>query len=139
MVSSAMPLTYLAYRSALRALRLAAPAMAHGSSKLARGLRGRRQAADRLRAWAKAHRDQARPLVWLHAPSVGEGLQAAAVLAAVKSLDSSVQSVFTHFSPSAEALAQRVGADVTDYLPWDVVDEVGPVLDALAPTLVAFT
>jgi 3-deoxy-D-manno-octulosonic-acid transferase len=85
------------------------------------------------------HRDPARPLLWMHAPSVGEGLQAAAVLAAVQSIDPSVQSVFTHFSPSAEALAQRIGADVADYLPWDLVGEIGPVLDAVAPTLVAFT
>jgi 3-deoxy-D-manno-octulosonic-acid transferase len=134
-----MTFAYLAYRSALGALRLAGPAVAHGGSKLARGLRGRRHAGERLRTWARAYRDPARPLLWMHAPSVGEGLQAAAILIAVKSLDPSVQTVFTHFSPSAEALAQRIGVDVADYLPWDLVGEIGPVLDALSPTLVAFT
>lgn len=135
----AMPLSYLVYRSLVGALRLASPAFSRGNSKLARGVRGRRRAAERLRAWAAAHRDPGRPLVWMHAPSVGEGLQAAAVLAALKARDDSVQSVFTHFSPSAETLASRVGADVSDYLPWDVVDETGSVLTALNPTVLAFT
>jgi 3-deoxy-D-manno-octulosonic-acid transferase len=61
------------------------------------------------------------------------------VLEALNARDASVQSVFTHFSPSAEGLARRIAADVADYLPWDLVSEVGPVLDALAPTLIGFT
>src|SRR6266850_743991 len=48
--------------------------------KLARGLDGRRGLAARLAAWAATHRDPKRPLVWMHAPSVGEGLQAKPVL-----------------------------------------------------------
>jgi 3-deoxy-D-manno-octulosonic-acid transferase len=134
-----MPLPDLAYRSALSALRLVSPGLAHGSSKLARGMRGRRGAAERLVGWARASRDRSRPLIWLHAPSVGEGLQAAAVLEALAARDASVQSVFTHFSPSAEGLARRIRADTSDYLPWDVVSETGSVLDALGPSLIAFT
>ena len=39
-----------------------------------RATAGRAGAADRLAAWAAARRDRARPLVWFHAASVGEGL-----------------------------------------------------------------
>jgi 3-deoxy-D-manno-octulosonic-acid transferase len=134
-----MDLSDLAYRSAVRAIRFASPALARGESKLARGVRGRRGAAARLVDWASECRDPARPLLWIHAPSVGEGLQARAVLEVVKALDPSVQTVFTHFSPSAESLARAMGADASDYLPWDVQSEVGPLLDVLRPSLLAFT
>lgn len=120
-------------------LRAVAPLFARGDSKLARGVRGRRAAWHRLVAWGRTHRDPDRPLVWFHAPSVGEGLQARAVLEAFQARCPEVQAVFTHFSPSAEPLAARMPVDVADYLPWDVAGEVGPVLDALAPDLVAFT
>src|SRR5690606_20707703 len=43
-----------------------------------------------------------------------------------------------HFSPSAERLASRVGADVAGYLPWDVTGEVRRGLGALQPTAIAF-
>jgi 3-deoxy-D-manno-octulosonic-acid transferase len=50
-----------------------------------------------------------------------------------------LETVFTHFSPSAEALAASMPVDVAAYLPWDVPSAVGPVLDALHPDLVVFT
>lgn len=120
-------------------LRAVAPLLSRGGSKLARGVRGRREAWRRLVAWGRTHRDPDRPLVWFHAPSVGEGLQARAVLEAFQVRCPEAQAVFTHFSPSAESLAARMPVDVADYLPWDVAREVGPVLDALAPDLVAFS
>jgi 3-deoxy-D-manno-octulosonic-acid transferase len=49
------------------------------------------------------------------------------------------QAVFTHFSPSAEGLAARMGAAWAGYLPWDLPEEMGPALDAAAPGAVAFT
>ena len=134
-----MRITEFAYDAAVRTLRIAAPALSRGDSKLARGLRGRRGAAARLIGWASAQRDPSCPLIWLHAPSVGEALQARAVWDALKTLDPRVQSVFTHFSPSAENLARAFGADACDYLPWDDVRELAPVLDALHPSLIAFT
>jgi 3-deoxy-D-manno-octulosonic-acid transferase len=134
-----MGISEFAYDSAIRTLRMASPAFAIGGSKLARGLRGRRGAAARLVEWARTERASDGPLVWFHAPSVGEGLQARAVLEAVRAADPRVQIAFTHFSPSAEPLARRIGADVFDYLPWDVVREVAPVLDALRPDVIAFT
>ena len=57
-----------------------APIAARFDKKLARGLDGRRGLAARLAGWAAAQRDTRRPLVWMHAPSVGEGLQAKPVL-----------------------------------------------------------
>jgi len=134
-----MPLSELLYGGLLRGFRVASPLLAHGDSKLARGVRGRREAVRRLVSWAARERRPATPLVWLHAPSVGEGLQARAVLEALRAEAPDVQTVFTHFSPSAEALAARMPADVAGYLPWDVAGEVGPALDALRPSALAFT
>lgn len=90
----------------------------------------------RLAAWAAAHREPTRPLVWCHAPSVGEGQQARSVLRALRALRPDLQVAYTHFSPSAERFAQSVGADVTDYLPYDRVADTSAVLDALRPDLI---
>src|ERR1043166_5216378 len=73
-------------------------------------------AAHRIMAWAATSRDRSRPLMWFHAPSVGEGLQAQAVIEAVRVIAPDVQVVYTHYSPSAEAFAKRVPADCADYL-----------------------
>lgn len=134
-----MALVESLYATLVRLARSGAPLAARGTSKLARGVRGRRGAAARLVAWGVDHRHAHEPLVWVHAPSVGEGLQARAVLGALHSLRPGLQAVFTHFSPSAEGLAASMPADVADYLPWDLPDEMGPVLDALRPDLLVFT
>jgi hypothetical protein len=42
---------------------------------------------------------------------------AQAIIAQLRRQQPDVQIVFTHFSPSAERVAQRVGADVADYVP----------------------
>lgn len=127
------------YRLALGGFRLVASLVPRGPSKLARGVRARREAAGHLIEWAGAERNRARPLVWFHAPSVGEGLQARVVLETLLGAREDLQSVFTFFSPSAEGLARRMPADVTGYLPWDLPGELAPVLDALAPDLLVFT
>lgn len=129
----------LLYRVAVRALRRSAPLLALGGSKVARGIRGRRETADALVRWGRRERDTERPTVWFHAPSVGEGLQAGAVFGELVRLRPGLQVAFTHFSPSAEGLGDRLGADVSGYLPWDIGESVGPVLDALVPRLLAFT
>lgn len=124
---------------AVRGLRLLAPLVSRGGGKLARGIRGRARDRGVFGAWARDGRDDRRPLVWFHAPSVGEGLQARAVMRALRAECPDVQMAYSHFSPSAERFAQRIEADVAGYLPWDTLDEIGPVLDALRPQLVAFT
>lgn len=127
------------YRGLVRGLRAVAPLVGRGDSKLARGVRGRAGAGDRLREWARRERDPARSLIWFHAPSVGEGLQARAVLARCLERAPELQTIFTHFSPSAVGLAQQMAVDAADYLPWDVSGEMGELLDALRPDLIAFT
>ncbi len=129
----------LVYRAAQHAARAATPVLAGGSSKLARGLAGRRDAHLRLAAWGSEHRDPARPGIWLHAPSVGEGLQARAVLEAMRAKQPSLQAAFTHFSPSAESLARAMPADVSGYLPWDLPGTVEPALAAVRPGALVFT
>ncbi|MGD8729049.1 MAG: glycosyltransferase N-terminal domain-containing protein [Gemmatimonadota bacterium] len=127
------------YRVAIRAARRSAPLLAVGDSKLARGIRGRRAAVETLTAWGVRERDPDRPTVWFHAPSVGEGLQAGAVMATLAERRPGLQVAFTHFSPSAEGLGEKLGADVSAYLPWDVEGPAGEALDALEPRLLVFT
>lgn len=128
----------LAYRLLQRALRAATPAFP-GSSKLVLGMRGRRDAAGVLASWGSGHRDPSRPGAWFHAPSVGEGLQARAVLEALRAHRPTLQAVFTHFSPSARTLASRMPVEAAAYLPWDLADEMEPALDAVRPHVLAFT
>ncbi len=116
-----------------------APLAGRGDGKVARGVRGRRGAVERIERWAATSRDRTRPLVWFHAPSVGEGLQARAVMEAVRSLRPDVQLAYTHFSPSAESLAASVPADVADYLPLDLPGDMRRMLNALAPAAIAFS
>lgn len=118
---------------------MASPLLASGDSKLARGLRGRSDDARRLIEWGRRARDPSRPTVWFHAPSVGEGMMARAVMEALRARRPDVQLVYTYFSPSAVPFADRIPADVRGYLPWDLPERVGPVLDALKPDVLAFT
>jgi 3-deoxy-D-manno-octulosonic-acid transferase len=134
-----MGFPYRGYDLALRVLRAASPLLALGSSKLARGIRGRRGAVAAMEEWAGHARTPDRPLAWFHAPSVGEGLQARAVLEALQRERGDLQSAFTHFSPSAEALAQSMPVDVAGYLPWDTRPESRTALAALRPSVLVFT
>jgi 3-deoxy-D-manno-octulosonic-acid transferase len=127
------------YRVVQEAARALVPVLARGDSKVARGLRARRDAHEVLARWGATTRDPRRPTLWLHAPSVGEGLQARAVLEALRARRDDVQTVFTHFSPSAEKLGRAMPADVSGYLPWDLEVPMGRVLDAVRPDLVVFT
>ena len=141
------PLPIRVYEGVLRAL---APLLMGGArgerspeeregSKLIRGIQGRRRDRDRFSSWAEEGRDPERPLAWIHAPSVGEGLQAKAVLEALRARRPDLQFAYTHFSPSAEALARRMPADVSGYLPWDTRPAAVAALDALQPDLLLFT
>lgn len=135
-----MPVFESLYAAGMAAVRRLAPSLAAGPSKLGRGVRGRQAALASLESWAARHRDPARPLVWIHAPSVGEGLQARAVVEATAArAPGRLQWVFTHFSPSAEALARRMPVDWAGYLPWDVESDATRALAAARPQLVAFT
>lgn len=135
-----MPVFESLYAAGMAAVRRLAPSLASGPSKLGRGVRGRRIALGSLEAWAERHRDPDRALVWIHAPSVGEGLQARAVVEAVNArAPDRLQWVFTHFSPSAEPLARRMPVDWAGYLPWDVEADATRALAAARPQAIVFT
>lgn len=127
------------YRLSVHVVSRAVPLAARFHKKLARGLDGRRGLAARLTRWAAAHRDPQRPLVWMHAPSVGEGLQAKPVLETLRAENPDWQLAFTFFSPSAERLAKNLPVDIADYLPLDRPGEVAAALDALQPTALVFS
>lgn len=110
-----------------------------GESKFQRGLVARRGILRRYRKWGAASRDLSRPLVWFHAPSVGEGLQALPIIQLLRSRRPDVQVVYTHYSPSAEEFARSAGADFADYLPFDRFDLASGAIAALSPTALVFS
>lgn len=134
-----MSITGRAYDSGVRLLRGVSPLLARGDSKIARGIRERSDARETFRRWGEKGRDPARPCVWFHAPSVGEGLQARAALEALRRLTPGVQAIQTWFSPSAQGFGRGGGADVAGPLPWDVRSELEALLDVVRPNLIAFT
>ncbi len=114
------------------------PSLGVLSPRLRFSTRARQDAGERLLDWARSSRDDARPLVWFHAASVGEGLQADSVLRQLRRLRPDCQLVYTHFSPSATSLAARLPVDVADYLPYDLPEHVDRLLGALQPDLLVF-
>lgn len=128
------------YAAAGQAARLATALAPAGSDhKLLRSLAARRGLLERYAAWAASGRDPSRPLVWLHAPSMGEGLQARPVLDWLRVNHPDLQIAWTFFSPSAASLATTVQADFADYLPFDRAAEVGRALDLLRPSALVFS
>jgi len=129
------------YRAAWALARTAWPVArlaAGAGSKLRRAADGRRGAAGALAAWAATGRDAARPLVWFHAASVGEGRQAEAVIRLLADARPDWQLAFTHTSASAEALARGLPVDVAGYLPADTAADTAAALDALRPDAIVF-
>ena len=110
-----------------------------GESKFRRGLSARRGLIERYRHWASTQRDSSRPLVWFHAPSVGEGLQALPVIDLVSQRRRDIQIAYTFYSPSAERFARTVKADFSDYLPFDRYDHARDIVHALRPSALIFS
>ncbi|MSR22084.1 MAG: hypothetical protein EXR92_00750 [Gemmatimonadetes bacterium] len=127
------------YALSIRLLRWFSPLLERGGSKLALGLRGRVRARAVLEDWGSVYRDHDRPLVWVHAPSVGEGLQAKSVLEVLLEQRPDLQTAFTFFSPSALDLAKRMPVHVAGFLPWDVSSEMEALVQSLEPGLIVFT
>jgi 3-deoxy-D-manno-octulosonic-acid transferase len=124
------------YEGAARlASALAAVAPASGN-KLGATFAARRGVGERYTAFA---RDSARPLLWMHAPSVGEGLQARPILELVRARRPDTQLAYTYFSPSARTLAGSLDVDFRDVLPFDTGSGMREALGALSPTALVFS
>lgn len=126
----------LAYEGAARladALSSVAPQSRH---KLVATFSERR---DILARYAAFQRNQSRQLLWMHAPSVGEGLQARPVLQLARARRPDLQLAYTYFSPSARAFASTLDVDFRDALPFDATRNVRAALAALAPTALVFS
>lgn len=137
MIDQLARLGYAGIARAARALASAVPL--DSDSKLARTFAARRNLVERYVAWGRTGRDHARPLVWMHAPSVGEGLQARPVLERIRKRRPDIQLVYTHFSPSAERFAAALDVDFRAYLPFDVPDDGALIVDALKPAALVFS
>jgi 3-deoxy-D-manno-octulosonic-acid transferase len=116
-----------------RALAEVAPAW---DDKLLRTFAARRGVRARYAAFA---RERDRPLLWVHAPSVGEGLQARPVLELARAGMPRAQLAYTYFSPSAARFAESLDVDFRDVLPFDATGDARAALDALSPTALVFS
>jgi 3-deoxy-D-manno-octulosonic-acid transferase len=136
LLRGALGVTYDAAAGLARAAAVVAPS---GQSKLLRALAARRGIRRRYAQWGCTGRDPRRPLLWIHAPSVGEGLQARPVLELMRRERPDAQLVYTHYSPSALTFAQSLDVDFHDYLPFDTRGDARAVLAALKPTALVFS
>ena len=109
-----------------------------GDSKLLRAFADRRGLIHRYRSWGTSERDLSRPMLWMHAPSVGEGLQARPVLQRARAARPELQLAYTYFSPSAVSFAEKLVVDFKDYLVLDAPGDTAAALDALKPTALVF-
>lgn len=129
----------LGYHALAQLARGAAAVAPNSESKLLRSLRARRGIRSRYRLWGAAERDMSRPLLWMHAPSVGEGLQARPVLELMRARRPDVQLAYTHFSPSAASFAGGLDVDFHDFLPFDTPGDCRVALESLRPTALVFS
>lgn len=127
------------YAVAAKLASVASAVVPPSDNKAVIAVRARRGITKRYASWAAAHRDASRPLLWVHAPSVGEGLQARPVLTLMRARRTDVQLAYTFFSPSAEEFSRGLDVDFRDYLPFDSASEMGAALDALRPRAVVFS
>jgi len=132
-------LVRLLYAAAAKLAGFASGVVPPGSSKTAIAVRARHGIRERYKRWASASRDTSRPLLWIHAPSVGEGLQARPVLTLMRARHPDTQLAYTFFSPSAEEFSRALDVDFRDYLPFDSASDMSAALDALAPRALVFS
>lgn len=129
----------VAYEAGAQLARGAAALAPGGEGKLLRALQGRKGIRERYRRWGRDGREAGRPLLWMHAPSVGEGLQARPVLQLMRRARPEVQIAYTFFSPSAAPLARGLEVDFRDFLPFDSAGDAEVALAALRPSSLVFS
>lgn len=132
-------LVWVLYAIAAKLAGLASGVIPPSDTKAAIAVRARHGIRRRYAAWAAEQRDRSRPLLWIHAPSVGEGLMARPVLTLVRSRQPATQLAYTFFSPSAEEFSRTLDVDFRDYLPFDSAGDMVAALDALAPKALVFS
>ena len=126
----------VAYEGAARVARALSSIAPSSENKLLRTFAARRGALSRYESF---QRDHSRQLLWMHAPSVGEGLQARPVIDLVRTRRPDVQRAYTYFSPSARDFAKSVAVDFNDVLPFDATSDMRRALAALSPTALVFS
>jgi 3-deoxy-D-manno-octulosonic-acid transferase len=132
-MNAALALGYEGVARLARGLAAVAPQSSH---KLVATFAERRGVLSRFAAF---RRDPARPLLWMHAPSVGEGLQARPVLELARAARSAPQLAYTYFSPSARSFARGLDVDFCDVLPFDATPDMRAALAALSPSALVFS
>lgn len=133
------PLARALYAAAARVAAVASAVIPPSESKAVIAVRARRGIKARYAAWAAANRDPSRPLLWMHAPSVGEGHMARPILSLMRARHPEAQLAYTFFSPSAEEFSRGLDVDFRDYLPFDDAGHMGAALDALRPRALVFS
>ncbi|HEX9485097.1 MAG TPA: glycosyltransferase N-terminal domain-containing protein [Gemmatimonadaceae bacterium] len=126
----------VAYEGAARFAGVLSQIAPEGRNKVLDSLAARHGLLDRYDAFA---RDTARDLLWMHAPSVGEGLQAKPVLDLMRERHPSLQLAYTWFSPSAREFAAGLPVDFQDALPFDSTPSMRRALAALSPRALVFS
>lgn len=124
------------YEGAAQLARALAAIAPSSRSKLVETFALRRDVVERFEQF---NRDASRQLLWLHAPSVGEGLQARPVIDLARVRNPALQLAYTYFSPSARAFASSLSVDFQDALPFDQTADMRRALKALAPTALVFS
>jgi 3-deoxy-D-manno-octulosonic-acid transferase len=127
------------YGVATQIARAAAAVAPPGRGKVLRAFSARRGIRSRYAKWAREGRDPSRALVWIHAPSVGEGLQARPVIEIARAERPELQLAYTYFSPSARGFAESLPVDFRDYLPFDTRGDARAALAALRPQALVFS
>jgi 3-deoxy-D-manno-octulosonic-acid transferase len=130
------PLLRAGYEGTARLACLLARLAPASSHKLVATFAARRGVVGRYQSFA---RDHARGLLWMHAPSVGEGLQARPILDLMRRRRADTQLAYSFFSPSALAFARSLDVDFQDVLPFDDTASMRAATAALAPTALVFS
>jgi 3-deoxy-D-manno-octulosonic-acid transferase len=108
------------------------------SSKLFRTFRARRGVLERWSELAREKRDCSKQLIWFHAPSVGEGLQARPIIELLRRQQPALQIAYSYFSPSAEKFAGELAVDIAEYLPFDSAHDMRAMMQILRPSALFF-